>query len=126
MERTRTTDNSSKSNATEGASRKGGVPLIALGLGAAAVGGLAFFASTALSSPMSFDSDKWKNEPCCRQRMVKSLESTHHLSGMTKDEIRALLGNADKETETAWQYTYSGQNAGLDLNWDSNGKVAAP
>lgn len=112
-------------NEPDKGSPKKDFPVLALGIGVAAIGGLAFLASTLFTAPIGFDSEKWKSEPCCRQRMVKSLETTHPLNGMTKDQVQALLGKADKETDTMWQYTYSGQNAGLDLNWDASGKVAA-
>ncbi|MBY0548831.1 MAG: outer membrane protein assembly factor BamE [Candidatus Obscuribacterales bacterium] len=131
MERSGATDStkqqsdSGNGNEPEKGSPKKGFPILAAGIVAAVIGGLAFFASTLFSAPIGFDSEKWKNEPCCRQRMVKSLEATHPLIGMTKDQVRALLGKADKETDAAWQYTYSGQDAGLDLNWDASGKVAA-
>lgn len=78
-----------------------------------------------LCGPQTFSSEKWKSEPCCRQRMLQSLEMKHPLTGMTKAQVVELLGKADKESETTWQYTFSGQDKGLDVTWGADGKVAA-
>jgi len=80
---------------------------------------------------LSFDSDKWKDKPEERNRMVSSLLNTHELVGMTEDEIITLLGKPDEKKESPEnQFVYLLGRAGLGvddylliLQFDDHGKL---
>jgi len=66
---------------------------------------------------IAFDSDKWKDKPGERDRMVSSLLHTHELVGMTEDEIITLLGKPDeKKEEPDNEFVYLLGRAGLGVD----------
>ena len=57
-----------------------------------------------------FDSDKWKSweetetDPSLRWNMIHDLKTKHELIGMTRLEIKNLLGEPGSETENEMRY----------------------
>jgi len=71
--------------------RRQRTPIISITLALAAV------LSGCASKPISFDSERWKSEQCCRHLMVADLQQNHALEGTAKNEVLELLGSPDSE-----------------------------
>ena len=73
------------------------------------------YAVSGTTSNSEFDAESWRDgSPPVRLSMVRDLLATHQLAGMSREEVYALLGNPDRETQTepkVWYCrTYYGEN----------------
>lgn len=61
--------------------------------------GLIFFLVAMLwcEKEQTFSSERWKNEPEKREQMVRSLLNEYNLVGMSEDDVKALLGEEDRQ-----------------------------
>ncbi len=48
----------------------------------------------------TFDRQRWINEPGFRKYMLENLEKRHPFTGMTMEEVTALLGDEDSSQST--------------------------
>ncbi|MDF7810044.1 hypothetical protein [Hymenobacter sp. YC55] len=51
-----------------------------------------------------FNSDRWAAEKMKRYEMMKDLQDSHRLLGLSEKEVAALLGAPDQQTDQYWEY----------------------
>lgn len=74
---------------------------------------LIFIGGLAKNEKESFSTEKWVNYTSdSRQLILDDFVNTNTVTGMTKDEVQATLGQADTKGETIWIY-YVGVPQGL-------------
>lgn len=72
-----------------------------------------FIGGLAKNEKETFSTDKWVNYTGdSRQLILDDFVNTNTVTGMTKDEVQATLGQADTKGETVWIY-YVGVPQGL-------------
>ncbi len=64
----------------------------------------------------SFTTEKWLDHPDKRERMVADLMEDHPLTGLTSQDVSALLGPADSTADHQLRY-YLGEAFPIDSVW---------
>lgn len=76
-----------------------------------------------LTEPISFDSEKWKNQVeseanwSVRWDMMNSLRKNYELKGMTKSEVIELLGEPSQKYNSTFSYDLGSSKRGINYGY---------
>lgn len=76
-----------------------------------------------LTEPISFDSEKWKNQVeseanwSVRWDMMNSLRKNYELKGMTKSEVIELLGEPSQKYNSTFSYDLGPSKRGINYGY---------